>query len=303
MDKAGLAQTQREFARHLRDPAHCPAPDGIDAQRMAVYRDLVLNTLSGLLAGSFPVLRRLLSASQWQALVRDFLSCHRCHTPLFLELAQEFLDYLGNERTPAAEDPPFLLELAHYEWVELALSVSDEDPDPALADAQGDLLSGRPLLTPLLWNLCYRFPVHRIGPDYRLPPSPSPDPAPGRAADATPDGAPGTPPTRLLVWRDQGDRVRFLQINALTQRLIQLLQEPTTTNGRALLEQIAAELDHPDPDAVVSAGARLLLDLRERQVILGTCRDQSAARSSMRKPSSSSTSPVTAPPSKPPSMP
>ncbi len=67
-------------------------------------------------------------------MARDFFACHACRTPLFTRLAEEFLVYLEQERKGMPEDPPFLLELAHYEWVELALSLSDTDQQlPAIA--------------------------------------------------------------------------------------------------------------------------------------------------------------------------
>ena len=63
-----------------------------------------------------------------------------------------------------AGDPPWLAELAHYEWVELALQIAERRRLPP-HDPDGDLLDGVPVLSPLAWPLAYRWPVHRIGPD------------------------------------------------------------------------------------------------------------------------------------------
>ena len=57
--------------------------------------------------------------------MRAFYRDHRCQTPLFPEIAREFLRFLearAIRRTPRR--PPFLRELAHYEWVELALQIA-----------------------------------------------------------------------------------------------------------------------------------------------------------------------------------
>ena len=48
------------------------------------------------------------------------------------------------------------------------------------------------------------------------------------------------------------------------------MKENPAATGLELLKQIASELQHPNPDAVVDAGAGLLADLRERNVILGS---------------------------------
>jgi len=255
-EQPAFLRRQLAFAAHLRDPQAHPGPPDVEDRRMAIYRELFYNNVESLLAGNFPVLRRLLDDGHWHALVRDFYARHRCETPLFLEIAQELLDYLASEREPHPDDPPFLLELAHYEWVELALSVSDAEPGLAGLDPNGDLLSGIPVVSPLAWNLSYRFPVQRIGPDFQ-------------------PREPGPEPTHLVVYRDRQDRVGFLEINAVTQRLLALLHEQPDWSGEQALRQIARELQHPDPALVMATGSRLLHDLRERQILLGTRRHAS----------------------------
>jgi len=247
-------RAQTAFAAYIRDPEHQPRPADVEERRMAIYRDLFFNNISSLLETGFPVVRKLLSDAAWRGMVRDFLVRHRCKTPLFLELSQEFLEYLNSEREADRADPPFLLELAHYEWVELALSVSDEEADPSSADPNGDLLTGVPVVSPLAWNLSYRFPVHRIGPDFQ-------------------PTEPDLQPNHLVVYRNRQDQMEFLEINPVTQRLLQLLKENPRKPGLAAVKTIAAELQHPDPPLVIRAGAELLQDLRARHVILGTRRE------------------------------
>lgn len=252
-ERPDFQETQYGFAAHLRDPARHAAPPDIEDRRMAIYRDLFFNNVAQLLARTFPVLHKILGAERWERMMRDYFSRHRSHTPLFLEMPREFLQYLENERGEVDGDPPFMLELAHYEWVELALSIDERDPDLTGVDPEGDLLEGRPALTPLYWSLVYRFPVHQLSPQF-APTEPGPE------------------PTRLLVYRDLDDEVGFIEINVVTARLLELLEDESVASGRAALSAVAEELNHPQPETVVSGGRQILEDLRNRQVILGVAR-------------------------------
>ncbi|MBK1720342.1 putative DNA-binding domain-containing protein [Thiocystis violacea] len=251
LEPADFIRRQLAFAAHLRDPETAPAPADVEERRLAIYRDLVFNNLSSLLAGSFPVLHRILPEAHWRELIWDFLRRHRARSPLFPELPEEFLDFLGSVRRDDPRDPPFLLELAHYEWVELALRNSEASADPETIDPDGDPLLGHPAVSPLAWNLTYRFPVHRLGPDVQ-PESPPPE------------------PTHLVVYRTPDERIAFLEINGVTQRLLILLGEEPALTGRAVLNRIAAELGHPDPEQVILFGSALMADLRACGVLLGT---------------------------------
>jgi len=247
---------QYRFAAHLRDPRRNAAPPGIERRRLKIYTELFYNNVEGFLSSAFPVLRRITPDARWHAMARDFFARHESHQPLFHKIAEEFLKYLERERGRVKGDPPFLRELAHYEWVELALSVAQAPPAAELADVDGDLMEQVPVVSPLAWALSYEFPVHRIGPE------------------AMPK-APGASPTHLVVYRNRQDEVKFLEINAVTARLLQLMAARRST-GRQLLRRVARELKHPQPEAVVADGATILSGLRERDIILGAKRTVSS---------------------------
>lgn len=207
-----LRGQQLAFAHHVRDPAANPAPPGIEERRLRVYRELFLASIDGLLAGNFPVIRRTLPDADWQALVHAFYTTHRCTTPLFTEVAREFVDWLA-ARDPAAGDPPWLPELAHYEWIELDLQLSDAEPAPCRSRFSGDPVteshrrqggSYKFALSPLARPLAYAWPVHRVGPGHQ------------------PTEAPAAP-TLLLARRDDAGDVHFSELSPLVFRLLQLL--------------------------------------------------------------------------------
>jgi len=250
-----LARLQTEFTAHIRDPDRQAVPDGIEDRRMKIYRELFFNNISSLLASNFPVLHRLLDDEAWEALVRDFYANHRSKTPLFPEIAREFLQYLQDEREEHSSDLPFLLELAHYEWVELALSLDERDTTDLAADRDGDPLQGVPVLSPLVWVLSYRFPVHRISPDFQ----------PGSAPEQA---------THLLVYRNRADDVKFMQLNDVSRLLLEFMAAMPEASGEELLKEVAKAIHHPEPQKVISAGAGLLHDLAARDILLGTRREK-----------------------------
>lgn len=246
-----LAGLQASFAAHIRDPESVPAPEGIENRRMAIYRDLFFNNIKNFLSANFPVLKTLYDEESWQRLCRNFYSDFRCHTPLFPEIPREFLRYLQDHRQGRENDPPFMLELAHYEWVELALSLDESDLDTISVNEDGDLLKGIPVLSPLAWPLSYQYPVHRIRADYQ------PD-----AADEN--------QTHLLVWRQRDFTIRFMQLNEVSLLLLQKIGQKPGKTGLELLTSIARDIKHPNPSTVLDSGLTLLNEFRDKQVILGT---------------------------------
>ena len=246
-----LRDLQLAFAGHIRDPERTPAPDGIENRRMKIYRELFFNNVSSMLSSNFPVLRTLYEDEDWIRLMRDFFSGHRCQTPLFPELPKEFLRYLQDERGQRDEDPPFLQELAHYEWVELALELDEREIDDIEAEREGDLLNGVPMLSPLAWPLSYRFPVHLIKPGFQ--PSEPPEDA-----------------THLLVYRNREDEVKFMQLNEVTHYLLNRMQLNPEMTGLQLLNDVADAMHHPDPEKLITFGGQLFEDLKHKDVLLGT---------------------------------
>jgi hypothetical protein len=212
---------------------------------------MVYNNVEGLIANNFPVLREITPDDRWRTLVRDYFSNHEAHTPLFPKISREFLQFLENERK-SPDDPPFIVELAHYEWVEATLALDTRDIQLDDVDRDGDLLTELPVLSPLTWLLTYQYPVHRIGLEYQ------PEQPPEQ-------------PTYLVVFRDRNYDVGFMELNPVTARLLQKIKEGVGESGRDMLESIAAEIQHPNPEMVVNAGLNIMQRLRARDVLLGGC--------------------------------
>ncbi len=108
-----------------------------------------------------------------------------------------------------------------------------------------------PVQSPLAWLLSYQFPVHCIRPDYQ------PEEAPEQ-------------PTFLIAYRNREDEVNFMEVNSVTGRLLYLLSEDTAMTGEQALAQIAAEMQHPNPEQVIAGGLETMEHLRSKGIILGT---------------------------------
>ncbi|AOE85216.1 DNA-binding domain-containing protein [Pseudomonas sp. TCU-HL1] len=235
------------MARYVRDPQHNRPPPGIEAQRLAVYRQLFFGNVESLLSGGFPVLRTSLGPKKWQAVIETFYADYRCQTPLFTEISGEFVDYLAEGGGDALDLPPWVVELAHYEWVETALLLSDTR-EPA-HDPEGNLPEGVPLLSNLAWPLAYQWPVSEIGPKYM------PHEAPEQ-------------PTLVLARRGADLKVHFSLLAPLAHALLASLQE-RSCSGREHLEGLAKVIGM-DGASILPQGLALLENLRVQGVVLGT---------------------------------
>lgn len=240
----GLQDFQRSFAQHLRDPRGVPRSAGVPARPAAVYAGLLFNNLSSFLDRCLPVCRSVLGEARWRRLQRCYWREARPDSPLHRDIPRDFARWL--EQGGAADLPRWLPALAHYEWAELAVDLMDP-PLPA-HDAGGDLMRAPVVLNPAHLNLAYDWPVQRIGPQYR----------PRRPE-----------PTWLLVWRDAQDGVQFMQLNAVSSRLLALLAT-LPQSGEAACAQLAAQLGLADARSLHGHAAALLTQLQQQGVVLGT---------------------------------
>ncbi len=248
---------QRAFTRHLRDPDNVAAPGAHEERRMAIYRHAIYANVAGFMGDNYPRVRAVMSEERWAAMLRDYIIRHVSTTSAFVELPREFLAYLEHERDDP-HDPPFLYELAHFDWLETLVGADQRVVDLDGIDTHGDLLDGRPVPNPTLRVVSYRYPVHAIDADFQ----------------------PAEPPaqaTCIAAFRDLDKRYNFLDLNPAAARLLELLLDECTTSGRAALERIATELGHADPAQLVAAGSTILERMHARGALLGTRERGSAA--------------------------
>jgi len=248
---------QYEFAAHIRDPDAAPRPEGLEDRRMEIYRELFFNNVNGFLENGFPVLRTHYDDDAWQRLARSFFAKHQSQSPWFVDISKEFILYLQAEHEATADDPPYLFDLAHFEWAEVALMVDQDEPDWDSINPHGDLLEETPVLSPTAFCLAYQWPVHEISEHYQ--PSEPPE-----------------NPSFILIYRDKEEEVQYQPADPVTARIMELLQmqqdeqQKNSQTGKEMLTQLAEEMQHPDPEEAIHSAHRILLKLHHAGMIVGT---------------------------------
>lgn len=247
-----LADYQAAFAARIRDPRRAALPPGAPARRMRVYQDLLFNNLEGFLLACYPVTRQILGPRSWRRVVRRFFIEHRCHSPLFRDIPEAFLEWMRRHAATVLPGLPFLPDFMEYEWLEMAVSVAPDEPGADDIDPDGDLLAQRPALHPAARLASYPYPVHRIGPRFK-------------------PAGPDTQRHHYLLFRNEADQVRFILLNPLSAALASLLRDHRPS-GQEALDVLADQCAVDDRDGFMRAGTDLLNRLRADGAVLGTWR-------------------------------
>jgi hypothetical protein len=240
-------QVQQAFIEHIKDPDNNPFTDGIEDRRLAIYRDLFFNNIKSFVTSGFPVLASLYEEKAWVALVRDFFIKHDCSSPYFADISKEFVQYLIDEHQVQPEDPPFLVELAHYEWVELDVSIRLEKHDYQWILTE-DVETASLVLSETAWPLSYAFEVHRISTDY----------IPDEAVAGN---------VHLIVYRDNDDEVQFMLINGVTATLLQLLAENPAIKLDSLVQSLLKMLVQFSAQQITQGAIDMILKLVAKGII------------------------------------
>lgn len=112
---------QQRFVEAVTAPEQKDLVD-VEPQRLAVYRRLLKNNIVQFVERAFPVLLSLLSKPRKAALLQQFYSQFRGHSPYFHHIAQSFAEFCQKQ----PELPAFAADLAYYEWLEVAVANAPE---------------------------------------------------------------------------------------------------------------------------------------------------------------------------------
>lgn len=234
-------QYQHAFTAHIRDPQNNPKPENVDEERMAVYQEGVYDNIFESASVCFPVCQATIGKKDWDATIKRFVATHHASSPIFREIPQELLTFLEAD----VKTPNYIKQLAHYEWVELAVGALDVAA-PSLSEIT-DLLNESPVLAPAHMLLQYDYPVQKISAQFK----------PGH-----------TEATHLLVFRNSAFEVNFVELNPMVYILLDLTKQGMT--GQQSLASLAEQIQHPEPDVIIEFGHGVLKDLVLQEAILGS---------------------------------
>ena len=239
----GFQALQLDFAAHIRNPELNPIPDGIESRRMAIYTRLFYNNIESFCSMRFERTKAILGDERWHAMMRDFVHRHQSKSPYFAQISEEFIAYLAMERSEPS-DPPFLLELCHYEWLPLyfdrmlgELPRYQPCPDPLDARLKASDLS---LVRRYIWS------VNKIAEDFQ-------------------PNEPPEKPTWALAFRNRADKVDIKHVDAFVANLVEILRTPMT--GLEAVRAVVGDSIHLDETRRARFASRLD-DLIELDVVL-----------------------------------
>ncbi|WP_154223163.1 DNA-binding domain-containing protein [Marinicella rhabdoformis] len=239
-------QAQLDFAAHLRNPNTQEAPSGIEDRRLEIYRNLFFNSISSLIAGTFPVLKTILSNKEWEQLIRNFFQAKHNKTPHFPEIPREFVSFV--KQLPKDQLRPFTYELALYEWLELHLDKHLNEVEFNLKVNEKDLLDDIPVINTVSSLQAYQFPVHQI------------------SANNQPT-KPLEQPVFLLLWRNKDNQVKFTELQPFSALLFEQLKNNNSLSGRQHLTGLAKQSKAQDTNQFINFGLQTLKHWHQQNII------------------------------------
>lgn len=242
-----LAEWQNQLSQALVLPAtedanqDLSALQGVEARRLALYQELMFNTVAESLQSIYPYTYQFMSANGrdakiWEALVEDYRRAYPNPSHKLMGAVEHFPEFLSQQEDWLAQYP-FLSELALYEWLEMQV-LNLPDSHPPMAHPHGlpsldELAHYAPVWNPsrVLQHFEYPIPelITLIQTHVELE-----NPSNAEAELKT-----EPQPLDILIYRDPHLlHVRFFCLNGLTNLLIQLSTAQPGVAYREILEQL-----------------------------------------------------------------
>ena len=206
-DAGSTALLQAGFVDSVRD-SKAKLPQGVDGERMKIYRRLVYNSIDGFFSRMFPASKRFFGPS-WGVEVEAFIANHKSSCALFHQFGSEFLAWL---KATKGKDS-WVYQLAHFEWSKIELELADlkfgnrlKTRGPPPSSVTFNEPKQRLKLSPLVKLVRYSWPIWELAQGAKTKPK---KPA----------------PSNILIWRK------------LSTHKLEVMQAP---DGVVVLVELAA---------------------------------------------------------------
>ena len=243
---------QKTFVDAIKDPQTFCDTDADHIRRMKIYQSLFFNNIDNFVSTGFPVLKSIVvkqyGEKGWESIVRQFFIEHECRSPYFAEISKEFVEYLSTEPIFDITLPDFAAELAHYEWLELDVSIRKNEDNVEFYQEGENFTAIR--VSPYASLAAYRFEVHLIGEDY----------IPEQTAQEQ---------QFYVVYRDRDFDVQFAHVNPVTAILVNTLeQNEQGMDVEQLAESLCQQLPQIPSNVLINGMNQTLTDMLQKGILL-----------------------------------
>jgi hypothetical protein len=248
LDTADRAAVGAFLQRHALGGDDRAALEDGELERLLVYRELVRGTLKGALEAAIPRSMARLGA-RFDVYFQRFVTERGSTSHYLRDVTGEFLDFCASDWAHDPEVPPYLLDLARHEALHIRVAAAAPEPEPRVTRPSLALDEVPCFIEAALLSRS-QYAVHKL-----------PEALEDRSEPELTD-------TNLLAYRSPEHEVRYLELTPLAAALLERWLAGETL-GSGLTNAAAAANTSIDP-ALLEATARLLADLSERGVLLGT---------------------------------
>jgi hypothetical protein len=151
-------EQQAGLAKYCRD-GNLPLLDVTIPDNLNQYRRLVFNIISDALETTYPITAKKMGIEDWEELVDDFFANYPCSSAQIWSMPYELITYLESTENPIKTKFPWLMELLHFEWLEVEI-FCDEDEEVHF-EKSIDVLNEKWVVNPTLRLEHFTFPVHK----------------------------------------------------------------------------------------------------------------------------------------------
>jgi len=232
--------------------------------RLKLYEELLFAGIESTLSSLYPFCRRFFNSRDWHQLVEQYRRQYPSASYQLYKSAEAFPQFLSEQEALMTEIP-FLIDLSHYEWLEVVLLNAKDmalpnNLDTACPSQLTTLSAMRPYWNPISHLYHCRYPIPSILDLMR------------RQEDLSPPYPFKKQSIDILLYRDMDTlSVRFFQLNELTSQLWQLCQTGKSyLEVFQLLQKNIAALHSIDFRVILEEGFKLLKQCHQEGILLGS---------------------------------